>query len=160
PARRWSAVGWFVGGGLLSAVPILGYVVANGVAGDFWWNTIVWTTKYYHNELPQRLFAGVRAYYEKRGLCNIGGVAISRLYDASLLAIPTVPTLGALAGAAALLRRRRADPLVVVAGVAGLAAFLPELVVPAFSDAAHIGQAGLAPVVTLLLVAARARPAR
>jgi hypothetical protein len=167
PVRRWPAVGWFVGGGLLSAAPILVYVVANGVLGEFWWNTFVWTTKYYHNELPHQLFAGVRSYYERRGLCDIGGVATNRLYDASLLAIPILPTVGALAGAAAtvralLVRLRGAalaaeDQLLVVAALGGVAAFLPEILVPAFSDAAHIGQAGLAPVVTLFLVGARAR---
>src|SRR5262249_944015 len=136
PIRRWPAVGWFVAGGLLSIAPILVYLVANGVLGDFFWNTVVWTTKYYHNELPHQLYAGVRSYYDKRGFCQIGGALTSRIYDASILAIPIVPSLGALAGAVATVRalvtRARgrtlaaADQIFVVVGLGGLAAFLPE----------------------------------
>jgi hypothetical protein len=151
--RRLRTAVWFAGGGLLALVPFLLYFAVHGALSDLVWHTVTWPTTYYYNGAIRGtgLFAGVREYYERRGLCQVG--PLSRLYDLSVLGAAGLPTVGAVAAAFALLRRR-ADVFLTALALGALFVYLPNLR-PAMSDNPHFAFAALVPAAALLVVVGR-----
>jgi hypothetical protein len=173
-AGRFAAAGWFVGGGVLVAMPFVVHLVAIGAFGEAIWQTLVWPNTYYYSGSIKGhyVLAGVVEHFQRRGACRLPGVgqAMNALYTAASAAAPGAGTVAFVAALglvvwAVVQRLRRSAILprtaaVVVMAGAGVAAFLPQVLSPALSDMPHVAFASLAtilPAVALTTFTGRER---
>jgi hypothetical protein len=167
---RWRALGWFVGAGVLTAVPVIIYLLANGATGDAVWDTFTFPTKYYYNGFIKGHYplAGVVEYWQKNGQCNLAkaGTFVDKSYTASVGAIPALAFVGlltclgaAVAAGVRVVRRRRPldgkEQALALLCTAATLALLPQLLHWSISDNVHIGMAAIMGMLPFAAVAAR-----
>lgn len=170
PRRRWVITGWFIGGGLLVAAPVVVFYVLIGGLVTAVDQTLIWPIDYYYNGWVKGSYPGAAAYefFEKKGLCkSTSSATMNNMYSASLLSIPgltalswlsTVGVTGVLVyrriryGASKVVTSPRMLVLAVLAG-GGLISFVPQIWKPGLSDMAHLSFAALMVVVPFALAA-------
>jgi len=164
PRRRWAVTGWFIGGGLLVAAPVIIYYVTLGGLITAVDQTLVWPITHYYNGWVKGNYPGAATveYFQKKGLCKAtASPTMNSLYSTTTLGIPVLSALSWLStvgvagvmvyrrirfGATKVVTSQRGLVLCVLAG-GGLVSFSPQVIVPSLSDLAHLSFAALMVVV-------------
>jgi hypothetical protein len=169
PRARWRATAWFVGGGVLVALPVIVYLAAHGALDDALWDTVTFPTQYYYNGFTKGRYplAAVFEYWQRYGACSLPGASapVNGVYTASVASIPVLGVTGlvvtataAVAAVRAVRRRRMFEPrdrALAILCVAAALALVPNVLHWSISDNVHLGMATLVGLLPFAALAVR-----